>query len=59
MSVFFLVVAGCLLASWVHADTFTAVATIADFVLAEDKLVDALELCIDMHAANADDDVSR
>ena len=59
MSVLFLVVAACLFTTRARADTFTAVATMADFVLAEDDLIDALELCLDRQARDPRDDVNR
>ena len=59
MYVLFLVAAACLLTTRARTDTFTAVATMADFVMAEDELMAALELCFDLHARDASDDVNR
>ena len=59
MSVLLLVVAACLLTTRARADTFTAVATMADFVLAEEELIVSLELCFDLQARDARDDVNR
>ena len=54
-----LAVVTCLLSMRANAETFTSVSTMAEFVLNEDELIDAMEVCYKQHVGDADDDVSR